>query len=127
MGPQLDLQAHLPLTEATLYIMLSLAPGPKHGYAVMKDVEALSEGQVVLSTGTLYGAIKRLLDNGWIRRVEEPDPDPPPDAADNSNGAGRPRKSYILTRTGRRVLEAEVDRLGSLVAVARLRVVKGGA
>jgi len=116
-----DIQAHLPLTEATFFIMLSLAPGRKHGYAIMKDVRALSENRVVLSTGTLYGALKRLLDNGWIRRVDDVEQAPTEQATDSSNRPGRPRKDYALTDLGRRILEAETERLGALVAVARLR------
>jgi DNA-binding PadR family transcriptional regulator len=111
MTTQTDILADLPLTEATLLILLSLAPEPKHGYAIMKDVEALSEGRVLLSTGTLYGALKRLLEQGWIIRVDEVE----------SDESSRPRKAYVLTRLGRRVLEAEVARLESLVTVAQLR------
>ena len=62
-----------PLTESVLLILLSLAGQPRHGYAILKDVEFLSNGRVMLSTGTLYGAIQRLLANGWIERVEEED------------------------------------------------------
>ena len=50
-----------PLREPTFLILLSLAPGPRHGYAILKEVESLSEGRVKMSTGTLYGAIERLL------------------------------------------------------------------
>ena len=53
-----------PLTEATYFIMLSLSREPRHGYAIMKDVQSLSEDRVILSTGTLYGALKRLLKQG---------------------------------------------------------------
>ena len=60
----MDVQANLPLTETTFFIMLSLASKPKHGYAIMKEVETLSRGNVQLRTGTLYGAIKRLLGGG---------------------------------------------------------------
>jgi DNA-binding PadR family transcriptional regulator len=101
------------LTESTFFILLSLAPGPKHGYAILKDVEALSERRVVLSTGTLYGAIKRLLAQGWIVRVEEA----------TSDRTGRERKLYALTQQGRRVLNAEVVRLQKLVRAAQLRPV----
>jgi hypothetical protein len=75
----------LPLTETTYFILLSLLPKPKHGYAIMKDVQVLSEERIVLSTGTLYGALKRLLDQGWIERLEETDP----------KGNARDRKVYI--------------------------------
>ena len=107
----MDIQADLPLTEATLFIMLSLTPKPKHGYAIMKDVRTLSENRVVLSTGTLYGALKRLLERGWIERVD--------DLA--SEETGRTRKPYALTDLGWRILNAEVARLRTLVAVAHLR------
>ena len=69
-----DILSRLPLREPTFFILLSLSPGPKHGYAILKEVEALSDGRVRLSTGTLYGAIKRLLDDDWIRRVDDPLP-----------------------------------------------------
>jgi DNA-binding PadR family transcriptional regulator len=110
-----DVGSEFPLREATFLIMLSLVPEPKHGYAIMRDVEALSEGRVLLSTGTLYGALKRLLENGWIDRTDDAE----------SDGAGRPRKVYTLTRLGRRVLDAEVERLRGLVAVAQLRTAEG--
>lgn len=102
-----------PLTETTFYILLSLAPGPTHGYAIMKDTRALSDGRVVLSTGTLYGALKRLLEQEWIRRVE-----------DHGNGTARDRKAYALTSQGRRALNAEIERMRTLVNTARLQTVK---
>ncbi|HEX2905584.1 MAG TPA: helix-turn-helix transcriptional regulator [Phototrophicaceae bacterium] len=104
----------LPLTEATFLILLSLAPGPQHGYAIMKDVAALSEGRVVFSTGTLYGALKRLLEQGWIERVDSPEIE-----------SGRPRKDYQLTEAGRRLLSAEAARLETLAQAARLRLKPG--
>jgi len=103
-----DILSNLPLREPTFLILLSLSPGPKHGYAILKAVENLSEGRVKLSTGTLYGAIERLLDQGWIRRVEDPVP----------SGASRKRKAYDLTELGRKVLNAEIARLRKLVSVA---------
>ena len=111
----MDYQENLPLSEAVFFILLSLSPGPKHGYAIMKDVEVLSNSRVSLSTGTLYGALKRLLDSGWISRVDE--------AGDES---GRERKSYILTQLGRGILEAETARMRSLVLVAQERSSAGG-
>ena len=59
------------LSEPVLLVLLSLAEQPRHGYSILKDVESMSGGRVLLSTGTLYGALQRLLDNGWIERVEE--------------------------------------------------------
>ena len=106
-----DRFSHLPLREPTFFILLSLSPGPKHGYAILKEVESLSEGRVKLSTGTLYGAIKRLLDRGWIHRVDDPIP----------NSTERERKSYELTESGRRALNAEINRLRMLVSVAQIQ------
>ncbi len=101
----------LPLREPTFFILLSLSPGPKHGYAILKEVEALSEGRIKLSTGTLYGAIKRLLDRKWIKRVEDPLP----------NDTDRVRKAYALTERGRRVLNAESQRLDKLVTLVKMQ------
>ena len=97
----------LPLTEATYFILLSLAPGPKHGYAIMKEVQQMSQGRVTFSTGTLYGAIKRLLDLGWIIRFGE-----------NPDESGRTRKSYELSNLGRSILNAEISRMRNLVQLA---------
>ncbi len=105
----MDNKGNVPLREATFFILLSMAANPKHGYAIMKDIEIQSEGRVKLSTGTLYGAIKRLLDRGWIRRVDRSV------EAENT----RIRKEYELTALGRRFLEAEVERLKSLIRVAQ--------
>jgi DNA-binding PadR family transcriptional regulator len=106
-----------PLTEATYFILLCLSQGPKHGYGIMKEVRALSEGRIILSTGTLYGVIKRLLEHGWIHPVMG--------AAAEEDGRGR--RVYGLTRIGWDALEAEIARLGRLVAVARLRGAEGQA
>ena len=106
------------LTEPTFYILLSLAPGKKHGYAIMQDVEGLSKGRVTLSTSTLYSALGRLLDQRLIERV--------PDDPDSGKHPGRPRKAYVLSDLGRRVLQAETDRLASLVAAAQPRLAVEG-
>jgi DNA-binding PadR family transcriptional regulator len=92
-------------------ILVSLEGGPKHGYAIMKEVEALSQQRVLLSTGTLYGAIKRLLLDEWINRFDLQE--------DFSNG--RDRKSYTLTARGRKALRAETQRLRELVELAEQR------
>lgn len=109
------LSENLPLTEATFFILLSLAPERKHGYAIMKDVQRLSDNRINLSTGTLYGAIKRLLEIGWIKRVN-----------DVENGK-RARQAYTLTDAGRRALDAEVTRLKTLISTAQQRAVRGPA
>lgn len=107
----MKLRSDLPLTEATFFILLSLAPAPKHGYAIMKEVRELSNGRVKFSTGTLYGAIRRLLEQGWIKRVADPEPNP----------TDRERKAYALTDKGRKVVNAEVERLKSLLSTAEQR------
>lgn len=104
----------LPLTEAVFLILLSLAPKPKHGYAIMKEVESLSHGRVMLSTGTLYGALKRLLDQAWIEPAAEAD-----GALADEGETPRGRKAYRLTDRGRRILQAETARMANLTAVAR--------
>ena len=107
-----DTQPALPLTETTFFILLSLLPEPKHGYAIMKDVQTLSDNRIIFSTGTLYGALKRLLEDGWIERAE---------TGQELDETGRIRKTYILTEQGRRVLENEVARLRRLVQAANQR------
>ena len=98
-----------PLTEAVLLILLSLAEQPRHGYSILKDVEEMSAGRVVLSTGTLYGALRRLLGDGWIERFEEED-------------ASRDRHAYRLTTDGRKCLQVEVARMKHLTRLAGLRM-----
>lgn len=99
----------IPLTEPTFLILLSLAPDEKHGYAIMQDVAEISGGRVKLSTGTLYTALKRLLEDGWIEPVEGAD-------------APRGRKAYRLTPTGRKMVQAETERLAALAGLARRRL-----
>jgi DNA-binding PadR family transcriptional regulator len=106
-----------PLTEATFYILLSLSPGPKHGYAIMKEVKELSHGRIVFSTGTLYGALRRLLEQAWIIRVEDPEPNP----------TDRERKAYSLTEVGREMVSAEIERLRSLLMIAQKRISAGAS
>ena len=98
-----------PMTEPVLFILLSLATQPRHGYAILQDTERLSDGRVRLSTGTLYGALRRLLEDGWIERFQ---------AKDNSRG----KQSYRLTAAGRRNLAQEVSRLKHLTRVANLQL-----
>jgi len=99
----------LPLTEPVLMVLLSLAEQPRHGYSIIKDVEQMSEGRVMLSTGTLYGALQRLLDRKWIERFEEKD-------------AVRDRRAYRLTSLGRSTLKQEFERLSHLTKLANLRI-----
>lgn len=103
-------EAWLPLTQSEFHILLSLAVGDRHGYGIMKDVEARTDGAINLGPGTLYGSIRRLLDRGWI--------EPTVDRPDDELGDQR-RRYYRLTAIGRRVAKAEAERLARLVASAR--------
>jgi DNA-binding PadR family transcriptional regulator len=107
------IEDELPLTEATYFILLSISFAPKHGYAIMKEVERLSEGRVRMSTGTLYGALKRLLDQGWIERVPE-------EEVEDDSDSDRPKKAYTLTMLGGKALQAEARRMQRLAEMARL-------
>jgi len=100
-----------PTSEPVLLILLSLAGQPRHGYAILKDAEKMSDGRVRLSTGTLYGALRRLLEEGWIARFKE---------EDNS----RAKQSYRLTALGRKNLQEELSRMKHLTRVASLRVAR---
>lgn len=104
---------NLPLTETTFFILISLAVEPRHGYAIMQDVEELSDSRVLLSTGTLYGALRRLLEEGMVVRAQADE--------HGSLRQVRNRKYYVLTPHGKRVLEAEHRRLRRLVKLAELR------
>ncbi len=99
------------VSEPVLLILLSLAEQPRHGYAILQDTERMSEGRVQLSTGTLYGALRRLLEDKWIERFKEQD-------------SSRGRQAYRLTAQGRRNLQMEVARLKHLTRVATLRVAR---
>ena len=107
---ELQPDAGKPLTEPVLLILASLAQKPRHGYALMQDIQALSDGRVRLSTGTLYGALRRLLVDGWIQRFAQED-------------TSRDKQAYRLSPEGRRQLHAELDRMKQVTraAAARLR------
>lgn len=106
-----DSKSQGPLQEPTFLILLSLSSGEKHGYAILKDVESLSDGRVRLSTGTLYGALNRLLDQGLIVRGGV--------AGQAAGEDARGKKTYRLARAGRQVFDAEVSRMQRLVAAAQ--------
>jgi DNA-binding PadR family transcriptional regulator len=101
---------YLPLSPATFHILLALADGERHGYAIMKDVSARSEGRVRLGPGTLYGALKRLLEAGLVAETEE--------RADPEHDDER-RRYYRLTPLGLSVARAEAQRLDAIVRAAR--------
>lgn len=94
-----------PLSEPVLLILTSLASSSQHGYLLLKSIERLSDGRVRLSTGTLYGALRRLLEADWIAMVGQPD-------------HSRDKQAYRLTAEGRRRLAVEHARLTRLVRLA---------
>ncbi len=99
----------LPLTHLTYHVLLVLAGTKLHGYGIIKEVADRTGGAMDLETGTLYAAIKRLRDEGWIDVADAP--------ASASTGDSR-RRYYRLTELGQKVLEAESDRLARLVRLA---------
>lgn len=102
----------LPLPASQLHILLALADGEKHGYAVMREVESMTDGEVTMGPGTLYGAVKKMVNAGLI---EETDERPDPEMDDER------RRYYTTTGLGVRVLEAETARLERLVKTARTK------
>ena len=103
------------LQEPTLLILTALADAPKHGYALMQEVDTISSGRVRLRTGTLYGALDRLLQQGLIRIDTE------------EVVGGRMRRTYALADPGREALEAEAERLQATAEEARRRLAAGRA
>ncbi len=99
----------MPLTAHAFYLLLALADGDRHGYAIIKEIEELTGGEVQLLPGTLYRLIKQLLTDQWIAEIAaSPDDDPR-------------RRYYRLTRQGRKAVEAEARRLETMVQLARRR------
>ena len=107
-----DPQSLLPLPASVFHILVALADGELHGYGIMKEVAARTERKVRLSPGTLYGSIKRLIEDGLI---EESDSRPDPDLDDER------RRYYRLTDFGQRVAVSETKRLAQLVTMARAK------
>jgi len=110
-------EALLPLTPAVFHILLALADGEKHGYAIMQEVGARTGGAMRMGPGTLYGSIQRMLKDSLIVEVQ--------DRADPVHGEER-RRYYRLTGFGLRVLQAEARRLEQLVQIAQSKHVLPG-
>lgn len=113
----LDVEAHLPLTPVAFEILLALAGGERHGYAILREIDARTEGHIQPHAGSLYRALSRLTDGGLLAEVE------------GGEGAGddERRRYYRLTDFGRRVAAAEAARLEAQVGAARARALLGGA
>src|SRR5438093_417435 len=107
-----DPESMLPLTPAVFHILLALVDSERHGYGIMQEVGARTEGKVRMGPGTLYGSIKRMLADGLIEESgERPDP-----TLDDER-----RRYYRLTDAGRRAAVAEAQRLADLVGIARAK------
>ena len=115
VAPEID--NLLPLTPAVSHILLALADQERHGYAIMQEVIAMTQGRMRMGPGTLYGSIKRMLKANLIIESDER---PVPELDDER------RRYYRLTDFGRQVLIAEAQRLSTLVGVAQTKRVLGG-
>lgn len=111
-------EERLPLTPPVFHILLALTDGERHGYSIMQEVEASTNGIINMGPGTLYGSIKRML---AANLIEETDSRPDP-ALDDER-----RRYYRLTDFGQRVAVAEAQRLESAVGQARRKKLLGGA
>lgn len=108
----------LPLTPAVFHILLALADGEKHGYAIMQEVATITNGEMKMGPGTLYGSIKRMLEMGLIAESDErPDP-----TLDDER-----RRYYRLTPFGEQVAKAESQRLAALLQAATLKKLIGSS
>src|SRR5262245_55310104 len=97
------------LSSQAFQILLSLAGGgQRHGYAIIQDVRERTAEEMVLTASTLYAAIKRMLEAGYISEVDAPE-----------ETGGAPRRCYRITRAGRQVAREEAERLERTVAMAR--------
>jgi DNA-binding PadR family transcriptional regulator len=97
-----------PLTPSVVHVLLALAGGDRHGYAIQKEVLRQTDGQMRLGPGTLYGTLQRLMECGWVEEASGP-----------ARQVDERRRYYRLTRGGRQALKTEMARLDALVRVAR--------
>lgn len=109
MGAQSD--SFLPLSPATLHILLALAGEDLHGYGIMQEIARQSDGIYKLGPGTLYDNLQKLIHGGWVRELGRRQGDDDPR-----------RRYYRLTDAGRDVLKAETTRLTQVVRDARVRL-----
>jgi DNA-binding PadR family transcriptional regulator len=105
-----DIDALLPLPTAVFHILVALADRDRHGYSIMQDVNARTDGKVRLSAGTLYSSIRRMLEQGLVEELRD---SPEPDNHDER------RRYYRLTRLGRQAAIAEARRLSEMLNYAR--------
>lgn len=111
-SPRRDPKEKIPLSPIALYVLLALADGDRHGYAIIKEIETATSGEIRLLPGSLYRIIKQLVDDGWIIEV----------------GDHERRRYYRLTPWGRQIAQAEVDRLAGVMRMARaVNLIPAGA
>ena len=116
MGKKRTIESYLPLTPALFHVLLALADDEKHGYIISKEIARRTDNEVNLGTGTLYGIIKRLLEDEMIEEsAERPD-----FSLDDQR-----RRYYRLTKLGKAVAEAEAERMERVLALARSKHVLG--
>ena len=108
-----DIEELLPLSAATFHVLVAIADGPRHGYAIAQDVEELTEGRIVMGPGTLYGSLQRMCAAGLIEEAENP--------GDDGLHASR-RRYYRMTPVGSAALRAESERLLRAASVAQERL-----
>jgi DNA-binding PadR family transcriptional regulator len=104
----------LPLSPVVLHILVALAGGARHGYAIALEVERVTEGVVRLGPGTLYGSLQRMLDAGLIRETAAPE--------EGEDGRAERRRYYEMTALGRRALREDAERLARAVRLAKSRL-----
>lgn len=104
-------ESHLPLRPVEFEILLTLASGERHGYAILQEISDRSDGALQLETGTMYRALKRLVEAGLAR---------PSARKVTRESEDERRRYYAITALGARVAAAEADRMSKLVATARL-------
>jgi DNA-binding PadR family transcriptional regulator len=122
MAKSVDPRAYLPLTPLAFQVLLALADGDRHGYAIIGEVEERTDGLIRLRTGTLYTLLQRLLEEALIEQRSAGSKSPAADGKDDPR-----RKYYRLTRLGRDVLTAEARRLEAVLGDARRKHVIGRA
>lgn len=113
MGKPLELDSVLPLTQTVYHVLVTLADGPRHGYAIAREVEELTDGRIVMGPGTLYGSLQRMQVQTLISETKNP--------GEDGLHAER-RRYYRITPLGSAALRAETERLMRAVTLAQERL-----
>ena len=116
MTQRVETEALLPLSPVVYQTLVALAEGPRHGYAIAQDVEAVTGGRIRMGPGTLYGSLQRMQKAGLIEESG---------ASSERGGHSERRRYYALTKLGRAALSAETSRLEAAVNVAKARLASG--